>query len=61
VHEGGFSIERGYQNHWFSKRPDGRAVPACGYRASNTIDDTVSKVSNLYNHPSAEGFLEGVE
>jgi len=53
VHEGGFRIERDYQNHWFFKRPDGRAVPACGYRAS--------EISNLYNHPSAEGLFTGVK
>jgi predicted HNH restriction endonuclease len=61
VHEGGFRIERDYQNHWFFKRPDGRAVPACGYRASDTIDDTASEVSTLYKHPSAEGLLTSVK
>ena len=35
VHEGGFAIERDYQNHWFFKRPDGRAVPACGYHPND--------------------------
>jgi hypothetical protein len=51
----------GYQNHWFFKRPDGCAVPACGYQASDTLDDTASEVSNLYNHPSAEGLLTSVK
>jgi len=62
VHEGGFRIERDYQNHWFFKRPNGRAVPACGYHASDTIDNAVNEVSRragprstLYNYPSAEG------
>jgi len=39
VHEGGFSIERDYQNHWYFKRPDGRAVPACGYHAGPISTD----------------------
>jgi hypothetical protein len=57
VHEGGFRIERDYQNHWFFKRPDGRAVPACGYHAKDMKDDTVREISTLYNHPSAEGLF----
>jgi hypothetical protein len=61
VHEGGFRIERDYQNHWFFKRPDGRAVPTCGYHARDTIDDTVSEISTSYNHPSAEGLLTRVK
>jgi len=61
VHEGGFRIERDYQNHWFFKRPDGRAVPSCGYRAEDTvddvIDDNISELSKVINKPSAEGFF----
>jgi len=45
VHEGGFAIERDYQHHWFFKRPDGRAVPACGYHTRDTLDDDVGDVS----------------
>ena len=60
VHEGGFRIERGYQNHWFFKRPDGWAVPSCGYRAQDTIDDDIdgdiTELSIPINYPSAEGF-----
>jgi hypothetical protein len=47
VHEGGFRIEKDYQDRWFFKRPDGRAVPSCGYRPEDLLDDDV--------HPSAEG------
>jgi len=68
VHEGGFCIERDYQNHWFFKRPDGRAVPACGYHARDMMDDSASEVSRqagprstLYNHPSAEGLFTRVK
>jgi hypothetical protein len=55
VHEGGFRIERDYQDHWFFKRPDGRAMPACGYQAQDVIDDDIGEFSMLLNHPSAEG------
>ncbi len=63
VHEGGFRIERDYQNRWFFKRPDGRAVPACGYRPEDTIDDDTSleidhdigNLSATIRNPSAEG------
>jgi hypothetical protein len=42
VHEGGFRIEKDYRDRWFFRRPDGRAVPACGYRASDMQDDEVA-------------------
>ncbi len=73
VHEGGFRIERDYQNHWFFQRPDGRAVPSCGYRAEDMIDDNIDdgigdkigngigELSELINHPSAEGLLSGAK
>ncbi|MEE8244983.1 MAG: hypothetical protein V3R27_08305 [Pseudomonadales bacterium] len=68
VHEGGFRIERDYQNHWFFKRPDGRAVPSCGYRVQDVIDDgideignNISELSRLINNPSAEGLLSAAE
>ena len=69
VHEGGFRIERDYQNRWFFKRPDGRAVPSCGYRMQDTIDNNIdddiskeiSNLSSLLNNPSAEGLLSAVK
>jgi len=64
VHEGGFRIERDYQNRWFFKRPDGRAVPGCGYQAQDMIDDgsgdDSSEFSSAINNPSAEGFLAAI-
>ncbi len=45
VHEVGFTIERDYQNHWFFRRPDGRAVPNCGYHAQDMMDDDVGDLS----------------
>jgi len=68
VHEGGFKIERDYQNRWFFKRPDGRAVPVCGYHAGDITDDDIGDVSrragprsNLFNNPPAGGLLTGVD
>jgi hypothetical protein len=50
VHEGAFRIEKDYQDRWFFRRPDGRAVPQCGSRASDMRDENVAA------HPSAEGW-----
>ena len=65
VHEGGFIIERDYQNQWFFKRPDGRAVPGCGYRAQDMIDVDatvdIGEFSRLVNKPSAEGLFTTVK
>jgi len=72
VHEGGFRIEKDYRDRWFFKRPDGRAVPACGYRAEDMTDDDVEAVEEYFHahtsaeglsdcHTSAEGFLASVQ
>ena len=61
VHEGGFSIERDYQNRWFFKRPNGLAVPSSGYQAQDMIDDNINELSTVFNNPSAEGFFTGVK
>jgi len=75
VHEGGFAIERDYRNRWFFKRPDGRTVPACGYRAEDITDDGIGDVSRragprsrrtgsrteLLNNPPRGGLLSGVK
>ena len=57
VHEGGFEIERDYQNRWFFKRPDGRAVPDCGYSRLDMSDDDIGEFSELFNNPPAGGLL----
>ncbi len=65
IHEGGFTIQRDYQDHWFFQRPDGRAVPACGYRAQDTVDEDIGndngELSELLSNPSREGLLTGVK
>ena len=55
VHEGGFTIDRDFQNRWFFRRPGGAAVPECGYHGRDMIDDETGDVSGLLNNPSAEG------
>jgi len=71
VHEGGFTIERDYQNRWYFKRPDGLAVPACGYHEKDIVDDDIGddsrqagprsrragSRSKLFNNPPAGGLL----
>ncbi|HEY5626482.1 MAG TPA: HNH endonuclease signature motif containing protein, partial [Nitrospira sp.] len=44
VHEGGFRIEKDFRDQWFFVRPDGMAVPDCGY------------VTRTYENPPAGGF-----
>lgn len=39
VHEGGFQIVMDHRGQPFFRRPDGRAVPACGYRPADRIDE----------------------
>lgn len=39
VHEGGFSIFVDHEGNRCFRRPDGRAVPACGYRREDQVDD----------------------
>jgi len=61
VHEGGYTIQRDYQNRWFFKRPDGRCVPACGYRSKDRLDGDAGDVSELFNNPPAGGLLSGMK
>ncbi len=39
VHEGGFSIQRDQSGELFFRRPDGKALPHCGYRLDDWVDD----------------------
>lgn len=49
VHEGGFRIEKDFQDRWYFQRPDGVAVPECGY------------VSRPYENPPRGGLLSVAE
>lgn len=41
VHEGGYEMRRDQRNEWYFRRPDGRAVPAMGYRMEDVTDDVI--------------------
>jgi hypothetical protein len=57
VHEGGFRLEKDYRDRWFFKRPDGRAVPDCGYRPEDMRDDDLDAAGEyLHSDRSAEGW-----
>ena len=48
LHEGGFTIEKDYRDRWFFRRPDGRAVPACGYRLEDVTDEDVGTADEYF-------------
>jgi hypothetical protein len=58
VHEGGFRIERDFQNRWYFLRPDGIAVPASGYSTTDIVDDDYC---GAYEIPPAGGLLSVAE
>lgn len=61
VHEGGFRIDKDYKDRWCFYRPDGIAVPRCGYHASDMTDDDVDEVTNAVNNPPHGGLLSDVD
>ena len=58
VHEGGFRIDRDFQDNWTFFRPDGIAVPDCGYQSRDMLDGDLGK---LYQDPPRGGLLSAVE
>ena len=58
VHEGGFRIEKDFQDRWTFFRPDGIAVPDCGYHARDMEDDDIGAHSK---NPPRGGLLSAVE
>jgi hypothetical protein len=58
VHEGGFRIEKDFQDHWSFFRPDGIAVPDCGYHSRDMLDDDIGE---RYDDPPRGGLLSAVE
>jgi Domain of unknown function (DUF222)/HNH endonuclease len=64
VHEGGFRIEKDFQDRWSFLRPDGIAVPRFGYRSQDMIDADIypkGTCSEAVEIPPAGGLLNGVE
>ena len=58
VHEGGFRIDKDFQGNWTFLRPDGIAVPDCGYHSRDMLDDDIGK---RYDDPPRGGLLSAVE
>ncbi|MGA8204271.1 MAG: DUF222 domain-containing protein [Woeseiaceae bacterium] len=58
VHEEGYRIVKDYGDRWCFLRPDGVAVPSCGYRPEDVTDAPLANDSHSEN-PSAEGFADG--
>jgi hypothetical protein len=61
VHEGGHSIDKDYRDRWVFMRPDGIAVPECGYRAEDNCDEGSEIGINNLQRDSAESFRSGLE
>jgi len=53
VHEGGFRIDKNYRDEWCFFRPDGIAVPECGYHAKS--------ISGMFKYSSAGDSLCAAE
>ena len=61
VHEGGYRIDKDFRDRWVFRRPDGIAVPDCGYQAADRIDDLAeSRINDLERTP-AGGLLTRLE
>ena len=58
VHEGGFRIEKDFQDRWYFVRPDGVAVPQCGYHSRDVEDE---ELSDTYENPPRGGLLSVAE
>jgi len=61
VHEGGFRIEKDFLHNWYFVRPDGVAVPDCGYIRQDMIDTKTGEISDPYENPPAGGLLSAAE
>ena len=57
VHEGGFRIDKDFNNDWYFVRPDGIAVPDVGYRSRDMIDEDIGDAPN----PPRGGLLSALE
>lgn len=52
VHEGGYRIDKDIRDRWIFRRPDGIAVPACGYRKADRVEHELeSKINDLRASP----------
>ncbi|NNF50725.1 MAG: DUF222 domain-containing protein [Woeseiaceae bacterium] len=58
VHEGGFRIEKDFNDAWYFVRPDGVAVPDAGYHALDMIEEGID--SGFWDPPRG-GLLSALE
>ena len=58
VHEGGFHIQKNFKNEWAFYRPDGIAIPDCGYHSWDMVDEGTDPE---YFDPPRGGLLSAVE
>jgi hypothetical protein len=58
VHERGFRIDKDFRDRWTFYRPDGIAVPDCGYHARDLVDDDMDAPNS---NPPRGGLLSAVE
>ena len=62
VHEGRFRIDRDFNDNWTFYRPDGIAVPECGYHARDMVDEDLGERRfEHFGHPPRGGLLSAVE
>ena len=68
VHEGGYEIRKDHSGGWYFRRPDGRAIPRCGYQTDDMVDDGIDDVADaIVRGASAEapedlrGYFESLE
>ena len=62
VHEGGYRIDKDFQDRWIFRRPDGIAVPACGYRKVDRVDDEVdANINGLHATPRSRAVADLVK
>jgi hypothetical protein len=61
VHEGGFRIDKDFNESWVFYRPDGIAVPDAGYHSRDWLDNETGEVSTAYDNPPAGGLLSVAE
>jgi hypothetical protein len=58
VHEGSFRIDKDFRGNWTFFRPDGIAVPDCGYHSRDMVDGDIGE---RYDNPPRGGLLSAVE
>jgi len=54
VHEGDFRMEKDFHDGWYFVRPDGIAVPNCGYHSRDMVDE---ELSDTYEIPPRGGLM----